>query len=247
VLAFVGAGYALVHTSYALFTVCITGYVVFLLMLAGVPELTAATDRVLYTLEGGVLALCVYGLWPTWTAGEVRPALAGLLEAHSRYVEALLAAYGDPARTDLRALADIRAQGRLTRSNVEAILDRMLAEPAGRHSLDAEVALGLLAATRRHALAGLALHAGLERGVPEHVPGIGELGRQLSAGLTSLAAALRSGATPAPLPPLRETHDALRSGGNTLVAVETDMMVDSLDTMASLLTEQARVDRVGHA
>jgi Fusaric acid resistance protein-like len=240
VLGFVWSGYALVRTSYALFTVCITGYVVFLLMLAGVPELTAVTYRIVYTAEGGVLALCIYALWPTWTAVEVRPALAGLLEAHRGYVEALLEAYADPRRTDLHALGEIRDAGRLTRSNAEATVERMLAEPAVRHSIPAKIALGLLAAIRRHALAGLALHAGLERGVPEPVPAIEELSRQMSMSLSALAAALRSGAPPPPLPPLRQTQLALNTATNDLVRDETDLMVDSLNTMASLLAKDAK-------
>jgi uncharacterized membrane protein YccC len=240
VLGFVWAGYALVRTSYAVFTVCITGYVVFLLMLAGVPELTAVTYRIVYTAEGGLLALCVYALWPTWTATEVRPALAGLLEAHRRYVEALLDAYADPRRTDLRAIGEIRDAGRLTRSNAEATVERMLAEPVARHSIPAPIALGLLAAVRRHALAALALHAGLERGVPEPVPTIEELSRQMSASLSVLAGALRSGTAPPPLPQLRQTQLALNSATNDLVRDETDLMVDSLNTMGSLLAKDAQ-------
>ena len=181
VLCCVWSGYALVRTSYALFTICITGYVVFLLMLAGLPELTAVTYRVEDTIAGGLLALCIYGLWPTWTGTEARGALAALLEAHSRYVEALLVAYADPRHADLQALGEIRAAGRLKRSNAEAIVERMLAEPAARHSIAAPVALGLLAAIRRHALASLALHAGLEGGVAQPVRGIEELSKQMAA------------------------------------------------------------------
>jgi hypothetical protein len=235
VLGFVGAGYALVRASYAAFTVCITGYVVFLLMLAGVPELTAVTYRIEYTAAGGFLALLVYGLWPTWTGTEVRPALAGLLDSHSQYVEALLDAYADPRRADLPTISEIRDAARLTRSNTEAIVERMLAEPAGSHSIPAAIALGLLAAIRRHALAALALHAGLERGVPTPVPDVTDLARQMSASLSALAESLRSGTPPPVLPPLRQTQLALNSATDDLVRDETDLMVDSVNTIASLL------------
>jgi uncharacterized membrane protein YccC len=240
VLGFVWAGYALVRASYAVFTVFITGYVVFLLMLAGVPELTAVTYRIEYTAEGGLLALLVYALWPTWTGTEVRPALAGLLDSHSRYVEALLDAYADPRRADLQAISEIRDAGRLTRSNAEAIVERMLAEPAGSHSIAAPIALGLLAAIRRHALAALALHAGLERGVPTPVPDVRDLARQMSASLSALAESLRSGTPPPPLPPLRQTQLALNSATDDVVRDETDLMVDSVNTIASLLASDAQ-------
>ena len=232
------------RTSYALFTICITGYVVFLLMLAGLPELTAVTYRVEDTIAGGLLALCIYGLWPTWTGTEARGALAALLEAHSRYVEALLVAYADPRHADLQALGEIRAAGRLKRSNAEAIVERMLAEPAARHSIAAPVAVGLLAAIRRHALASLALHAGLEGGVAQPVRGIEELSKQMAATLTVLATALRSGTAPPELPPLRQTQLALNAATNDLVRDETDLMVDSLNTIASLLGRNSGRDLV---
>ncbi len=244
VLGCVWAGYALVRASYAVFTVFITGYVVFLLMLAGVPELTAVTHRIEYTAEGGLLALLLYALWPTWTGTEARPALAGLLDSHSRYVEALLDAYADPHRADLQAISEIRDAGRLIRSNTEAIVERMLAEPAGSHSIPAPIALGLLAAIRRLALASLALHAGLERGVPAPVPGVKDLSGEMSLSLSALAESLRSGTPPPPLPPLRQTQLALNSATNDLVRDETDLMVDSVNTIASLLAGRAQVPGV---
>lgn len=239
VLGFVWAGYALVRTSYAVFTVCITGYVVFLLMLAGVPQLTAAAYRIEYTAAGGLLALGLYALWPTWTTREVRPALASLLESHAGYVAALLAAYASPGDPDLTMLGEIRAAARLTRSNAEAIVERMLVEPPARHAIPAPVALGLLAAIRRHSLAALALHAGLERGATERVPGIGLLAAQMTTSLDALAKALRAGAPPPPLPPLRQTQLGLAAAGG-LLHDETDLMVDSVNTMASLLATRAR-------
>ncbi len=238
VLVFVWAGYALLRTSYAVFTVCITGYVVFLLMLAGVPEMTAVTYRIVYTAEGGLLALAFYAVWPTWTGREVRPALAGLLEAHAGYVQALLEGYGEPGRVDLRALGEIRGEARLTRSNAEAVIERMLVEPPARHAVPAAVAMGLLAATRRHALAALALHAGLEQGVNEPVAGIARLTTQMTASLRALAAALRTGAPVPALPPLRQSQLALAAGSGVLKD-ETDLMVDSVNTMAALLATVA--------
>jgi uncharacterized membrane protein YccC len=240
VLGCVWAGYALVRASYAVFTVFITGYVVFLLMLAGVPELTAVTYRIEYTAGGGLLALLLYALWPTWTGTGVRPALAGLLDSHSRYVEALLDAYADPRRADLQAIGEIRDAGRLARSNTEAIVERMLGEPPGRHAIPAPMALGLLAAIRRHALAALALHAGLERGVPSPVPDVRDLSRQMSSSLSVLAESLRSGTPPPALPPLRQTQLALNSATNGLVRDETDLMVDSVNTIASLLVTSSK-------
>src|SRR5204863_2709982 len=121
---------------------------------------------------------------------------------HGAYVTALLRGYADPGAVDLDELSRIRSRARLARSNGEAIVERMLAEPARRASIGPRVAVGLLAALRRHSLGALALHAGLERGVAEPVRGMSQLGAEMTAALAALAAAVRSGAAPGPLPPL---------------------------------------------
>ena len=237
-LVFVWGCYAFVRMNYTLFTICLTGYVVFILTLSGIAEMTAATTRALYTIEGGALALIVYGLWPTWAAASARGAIGEMLEAHSGYVGALLRGYADPQQIDLGQLAQIRASARLARSNAEAIVERMLAEPASRASIATRATVGLLAALRRHALAALALHAGLERGVREPVRGMGRLGAEMTASLAALAHAVRAGVAPPPLPPLRQTQLAL-GATDALVGEETDLMVDSINTIADLLASTA--------
>lgn len=247
VLAFVWCGYALFRTSYALFTVCMTGYVVFLLALAGVPEVTAAVYRSLDTALGGGLALVIYAIWPTWEAARVRDALAGTFDAHAQYVGLLLQAYLDPNHRDAGGLQAARAVARLARSNAEASVDRMLGEPAARQAIDPGVALGIIAAIRRYALAVLALQARLERSTPPSIAGFDRLAGEIGATLRALAAALRDSTIPTHLPPLRQTHDALQSASPTTLTDETDLMVDSLNTIAALLAtdQHARERRSG--
>jgi uncharacterized membrane protein YccC len=235
VLAFVWCGYALFRTNYTIFTICITGYVVFLLALAGVPEVTAALHRTIDTALGGALALLVYAVWPTWEAARVRDQLAAVFDAHVPYVERLLGAYVDPARHDPRRLQDARAAARLARSNAEASVERLLSEPRHRQALDPRVAIGVLAALRRYALAALALQARLERGSPPAVPGLDRLAAQLASMHSALARAIRTGTPPSEVPPLRQTHDELRATAKTSLFDETDLMVDSLNTVADLL------------
>ena len=110
----------------------------------------------------------------------------------------------------------------------------MLAEPASRAAMAPRTAVGLLAALRRHALGALALHAGLERGVQEPVPGMAQLAEEMTDSLATLAASVRSGQPPAALPPLRQTQLAL-GATDALVEAETDLMVDSVKTVAALL------------
>jgi hypothetical protein len=237
VLVCVWACYSLFRVNYALFTVCLTGYVVFILMLSGIAEMTAATTRAMYTLAGGALALIIYGVWPTWAGRTARSSVAAMLDAQGEYVDALLSAYVDPSTLDLDRLARLRSKARLQRSNTEALVERMNAEPAARASINRRRAIALLAALRRHALAALAVHAGLESGQAHVAPGAKELLTDMRVAFTQLAAAVRSGHPPEAWPRLREQH--ARVASDPAIGVETDLMVDCLNTMAELLGARA--------
>ena len=227
--------YAVFRVNYAVFTVLVTGYVVFILMLSGVAEMAAATSRTIDTLAGGLLALAIYAVWPTWAATTVRSSLASILDAHSKYVAALLDAYADPRGLDLVRLTHLRADARVARSNFEAAVTRMLVEPSNRGALRSRTAVGLLAALRRHALASLALHAGLERGIDQPSPEMARLSAEMTTSLALLADAARSATAPRQLPPLRQTQLALAKSISHAAAEETDLMVDGVNTMAELL------------
>jgi uncharacterized membrane protein YccC len=241
ILGFVWGGYTLRSANYGGFSVCITGYVVFLLSLAGIPELTAATDRIVYTSIGGALALCAYLAWPTWTATRARPALAEMLDAQSRYLRELLEAYGSAAAADVAQLEELRTAGRLARSNAEAVVDRMLTEPRPRYTMNPRIAVGIVGAAHRNALAALSLHAGLERDGRDAVPDIKELAAQVGISLRSLAAAVRAGAAPAPLQPLRPLQRPLEGPSSDFLGAEADLIVDSVETIAELLAKDVPV------
>ena len=168
-------------------------------------------------------------------ATEARPAIAAMLEAQSRYVESLLAAYAGPSTPDLATLDEIRAAARLARSNSEAVVERMLTEPRSSYTMRPRTAVGLVGAARRNALAALSLHAGLERDVADPLPAIRELASQVGSSLMSLATALREQSGPPALPPLRQTQLALATASDDAVSDDTSLIVDSIDTMAELL------------
>ena len=237
VFGLVWGAYGFRTANYAAVSICITGYVVFLMTLAGIPEVTAATDRIVYTAIAGALALCAYVAWPTWTATGARPAVAALLEAQSRYVELLLAAYAGPSTPDLTKLDESRASARLARSNAEAVVERMLIEPRSRHAMRPRTAVGLVGAARRNALAALSLRAGLDGAAPGAHPAIGELASQAGASLMTLATATRQRSEPPALPQLRQTQLALGSAAGNRVSDETSLIVDSIETMAELLVK----------
>ncbi|MFL6280642.1 MAG: FUSC family protein [Vicinamibacterales bacterium] len=238
-LAFVWCCYATFRVNYTLFTIAVTGYVVFILMLSGVGEMTAVRLRAIDTVAGGCIALIIYAAWPTWAAATVRSALASMFEAQSVYVHTLLNAYADPRTADVADLVQMRAAARLARSNAEALVERMLAEPQRQATIRPRAATGLLAAIRRNALATLTLHAGVERGVDTPSPNLAGLAADMKLSLTLLAEAAREGRAPRPLPPLRQTQLAISESVNPLVKQETDLMVDAINTMADLLTRDA--------
>jgi uncharacterized membrane protein YccC len=238
-LLFVWACYAIFRMNYTLFTIAVTGYVVFILRLSGVAEITTVTLRAIDTVAGGCLALVVYAVWPTWAATTVRSALAAMFDANSVYVGALLDAYVDPRTADVTRLTRLRARARLARSNAEALIERMLAEPTRRETIAHRTATGLLAAIRRHALAALALHAGVDRGSGQPSPALSPLSEQMRRSLSMLADAAREGRAPDGLPPLRQTQLAVAASVDPAVDRETDLMVDAINTMADLLARDA--------
>ncbi len=238
-LAFVWTCYATFRMNYTLFTIAVTGYVVFILMLSGVGEITAVTLRAIDTIAGGCLALVVYAMWPTWAAGTVRLALASMFDAQSVYVSSLLTAFANPRGANVAQLGRLRAAARLARSNAEALVERMLTEPTRKASIAPRVATGLLAAIRRNALASLTLHAGVERGIDSPSPGVERLAAEVQQSLSLLAESVRAERPPRPLPPLRQTQMGISKSLNPLLAQETDHMVDAINTMAGLLARSS--------
>ncbi len=234
-LVFVWGGYSLFRANYTAFTVCITGYVVLLLYLANAPAPATATWRAVDTIFGGALALVIYRLWPTWESSQLRELLAVQVEALARDADALLGAYVDPSTWDPKILQQTRAAARLARSNVEVSVERVLREPIVRNRFDGDLALSLLAAFRRFALGALALHAGLNAGPATPRPGLAQLRAEIIASLRILANALRHGVPPDPLPPLRQTQLALSGTVDVVVLEQTDVLVESINTVAALL------------
>ena len=240
-IVFAGFAFALFNVSYALFSVAITGYIVYLLALGGAPEHTSAIDRVVATLIGGFLALVAYALWPAWTHTRVADDLADLLDAQRRYLRSVLLAFVEiePDETAIRAA---QAAVWRARSNVNAAVDQMAGEPVRPRGLRLRSVAGILAASRRIGIAALTLHARVARiaGAPHEL--IERFVRDLETAMRALVDALRDGEPPAELPPLRPDlvalKRALQERGDPAVEVlfsETDLIVDSVETIAAIV------------
>lgn len=242
-IIFAAASYTLFSVNYAIFATTITGYVVFLLAFAGIPESGVVFDRVGATLIGSGIALAAYALRPTWAREQVPDALADLLDAQRRYATGVLHAYLDPAQTDEGAIRFAQQEAWRARSAAEASVAQMISEPVHTRAISVRTALGLLAAGRRYGAAALTLHSRLARTASVAQDELAALTRALEEAMDALAAALRARPIAAPsLPALRDTQILLKRKldahpGPDLEAIvaETDLMVDSVDTMADVL------------
>jgi hypothetical protein len=130
----------------------------------------------------------------------------------------------------------------LARSQAETSVDRMLAEPVRPRAVTARAALGILAASRRFGIAALGLQARRSRGGAGVPNGLGVLADEIDQSFAVLEEALRGRTDPAPLPQLRAAQVELArhigttsAEAATSLAADTDLMVDSVNTIAHLL------------
>jgi uncharacterized membrane protein YccC len=240
-ITFAALGFALFNVGYALYSVAITGYVVFLLAFGGAPEHASAIDRVAATALGGLLALIAYAVWPAWARALVADDLANLIDAQRRFLGLVLQAYVEP-EPDEAALRAAQAAAWRARSNAEASVDQMAGEPVRPHAIGVRTAHGILAATRRLGIAGLTLRGRIARveGAPHAI--VERFTRDLDAALRTIAAAQRSGEPPGAQPPLRNDQIALkrilderRDPVVEVLVSETDLIVDSVNALSALL------------
>lgn len=201
-----------------------------------------------------MLALVAYLVWPTWERTQTPAILADLIEAYRQYVAAVMAGYLDPRQCDPARLDDTRIAARLARTNAEASVARLCDEPA-RFADDLDRAAGLLANSHRFVHSAMALEAGLYHGPVSNASAPAAL-RVFAADVdTTLCALARTLRDPSygfdDLPDLRADQRALRmprpdeAAGDgparqgvypgAVLALETDRVVDSINTMTALL------------
>ena len=234
------------RANYAAYSAFLTGLVVILVNLAtpgAHATLAIALDRLVDTLIGGALALAVYVTWPTWTTAEARHSLAELARAEGDYLAVVTDTLAGQARRPEQSTRALARRLRLARSNCEATIARSLGEPRARQ-VDAQLASGALAALRRCSLATHVLRTSLELEHP--VPELAPLADALVCALGAVAAALEGGVAPGPST-LRGLHGDMTRAlaarpGNEILIVETDELVDAIDTIAVLLARPATVE-----
>ncbi len=230
--------------SYAVYSFGITALVVLLLAPLGGNELSTVADRGLDTLAGGALALSAYAIWPTWEAPTLRSACGRLLTSLASYASLLLSAYADPPAVDPADIAAAAATARRARIAAQSSLTRAIAEPA-RVRADTDTAAGILAASRRIVIALHALRTTLEDATDHAaVPEVAEIRDEIVAALNGLGRG-----RPVSVADLRDRQQTLAAedptGGDpsslharrrALLAAHLDPLVDSVDTLAHVMS-----------
>jgi uncharacterized membrane protein YccC len=236
------AAYASFAASYALYSFAVTAIVVFLLSAIGGDQLSTVADRGLDTLVGGALALVGYAVWPTWERDTLTETTDRLLSALASYAELVLSAYVDPESVERSAVNSAAAAARRARTAAQASLSRAVAEPP-RAGADTESAAGVLAAARRIVISLHALRATLDDAT-EHVavPQVEGIRDAIVAALTGLAA--HDPTAVAGLRDLQQDLDvdvandpaSLHARRLAVVAAQLDPLVDSVDTLAHVMS-----------
>jgi uncharacterized membrane protein YccC len=236
--------------NYGVFAVTISALIVLLLAIAGVSPNGVIHARGVNTVIGGLLALAAYAAWPTWESAQVPELFAKLLEAYKKSFHQITQGYlePNPAGDKERDLA--RQRARTARSNLEASLDRLGAEP-GVTPEQMSRWNAMLASSHRFAHAMMAMEAGLPQAkeAPPR-PEFGKFRDDVEKTLELLARVLRGERiAEKEFPDLREDHNQMVAAGNpqnaryALVNVEADRMTNSLDTLREQVMEWARTGR----
>ncbi|MGH8146396.1 MAG: FUSC family protein [Rhodanobacteraceae bacterium] len=224
----------LASVHYGIAVICLTGLVVILLSFYGVPPAVALHARALDTTLGSALALIAYVVWPTWERGRERAEVAHMLEAYRDYLAAVL-------HDDSRARRETRIAARAARSNAQASLDRLRAEPASRANLPRAEAL--VAQANRLVRAATVLEAARHELSDGPTPAATTaFSDQCTAALTEAALALREQRAPARTFPLRNAQRELAQAiGNPATAFDaalldaSDRVVDAADSVLHAL------------
>lgn len=232
--------------NYGILVTAVTALVVLLIAMTGVAPQPVMAARAWNTALGGAIALLAYWLWPTWERAQAPEAIARMLDAYRAYFRAVRLSYENP-EAQLAAERDrARLPGRLARSNAEASIDRLFAEP-GTSAETKNLLSGILASSHRMVHAMMALEAGLYSSQPVPArPEFRKFADDVELTLYYLAAALRgSPVTRETLPDLREDYHSLVHAGDdrveryALVNVEADRITNSLNTLSEELLRWA--------
>lgn len=225
--------------NYGVFSVAITGLIVFLIAAAGTSPAEVVLERGINTAIGGVIALIAYAVWPTWERTQLPQALAEMLDTCRAYFRTVVEAFSRGNKTLEAELNQTRRAWRRARSAAEASVDRVSSEP-GVTAETRDLLTSILASSHALAHAIMAMEAGAVRRSPQPFPAaFKEFAKNVEFTLYYLSAALRgsSSATDS-LPKLRddyrrliEASDSFSAAEDQFVLVEADHVTIAINTL----------------
>jgi len=225
--------------NYGFFATGVTSTIILLLALTGSEHRFLIHARYIDTLIGGIVALSAYALWPT--REPVEHALAEMLAAYREYFSAVARCYfhrqTDPDLADRKRLGT-----RMARSNLEASIDRLAAEP-GTESRHIEPVRSMLASSHRLAHAIMALEAvETDCTATPATPALLRFVADVQTTLTELEHMLRGHKVALPeMPDLRNDFRVLLAAGDqrfyphTVASIEGDTIVNTVNTLRDLI------------
>lgn len=226
------------YVNYGVFATVVTALAVALIAFSRAEPGSAMIARLVNTAMGGAIAMTAYWFWPTRELCHTAETFAQMLDAYRQYFQALREGYKPSGLLIAAQLDRSRWAARRARSSLEAAVDRLSGEP-GVAVDTVDLLQGVLASSHRLVHALMALEAGLSGSRPRDEAAFQQFGTYVERTLLLLSEALRGAAVAAgDLPDLREGHDALlrsddpRSELNSVLAVETDRITNSLNTVA---------------
>jgi len=232
--------------NYGVFAISLSALIVLLLTITGISPKEVIQARGVNTVIGGVLALAAYAVWPTWEKAQIADAFATMLEAYKKSFHEIVQAYLQPA-ADPRERDRARRNGRTARSNLQASLDRLSAEP-GITTEEVSAWRAMLASSHRFAHAMMAMEAALPE--KQEAPPKEEFRSfrdDVERTLDLVAAVLRGARVgKKEFPDLREDHNRLVAAGggedgrHGLVYVEADRLTNSLNSLRDQALVRAR-------
>ncbi len=249
--------FSVLFANYAIFSVFITTETVLLLTFVVPQPLMTTAYRAVDTTIGGILALLIYALWPTWERAQVMPNIAQRIEAIREYFDEVMKAYTKPGAYDTLALHNRLMEARLARSNAEASVERSLQEPEP-HRVDANLAYGLLGAAERIIQHVLTLEAYLIDNPKRHAcPELTHFASCVDEALHTIATCVQNEQPVPELPNLDEALQTLKHTGKprkrdvngectdlSLVMTEAKGIVRNVHIMRSLLSTKAENRRL---
>ena len=225
--------------NYGIAVAMLSGIVVLMLSFKGIDPDRSMIDPLINTALGTGMALLIYMFWPVWERDRSHTAMANMLDAYASY----LAALAQPNQRD--AQHEARTLARATRTNAQASLARVRAEPNSTDLLD--LINALLSNGNRLIRTAMALEASFHHDDLPRIKDICHFVAQAAIALDNVADALRTHQIP-DLPDLRTmqhvlTKKLMQTGGSEASKMIrlSDRLTNNVNTLAHIASRAPQV------